>query len=286
MLFRSVNKAIFYGFLTGTIMQFCIVIAQLILKHAMQGPLYYLGERAINMSMAGVAKVSLNGVELLRPYGTFSHPNSLAGFYLLLFAFYLVSEHIKVRGIFRIMLLVLCSLLVLFSFSKVALISLVVINVMYLVYKWDDYKECWLCLIARCAVPAVLIALFLPAQGDLLTIDKRIGLAQNAFIIILAHPLFGVGLGNYVIAQHAFKNPYPYFFAQPVHNIALLTVAQIGIPATVLLSLMVLRARRHIRYLYVAPFIITAVLFTGMFDHYWLTLQQNILIMAVLFALI
>src|SRR3990167_2765280 len=60
-------------------------VFQFINKHSLQGVFYFFGERAINLSLPDIAKASLDGIELLRPYGTFSHPNSIAGFYLLIY---------------------------------------------------------------------------------------------------------------------------------------------------------------------------------------------------------
>ncbi len=283
---RIADRVIFAGFFTGLVVQTSLVFAQFFLKHSVQGLMYYLGERNISLAMAGVAKVSLNGIELLRPYGTFSHPNSLAGFYTLLFAFYLVTDHVNIRPILRILFLGLSAILVLFSFSKVALIALVVVNILYVIYQWHIYRECLLCLAARAAVLAALCALFLSAQADPLTVVKRIGLARNALTIILQNPIWGVGMGNYVIAQHAFRNPYLYFFAQPVHNIFLLTIVQIGIPLSGITAYFLIKARSTIRHFVMFVFLIAPIIITGMFDHYWLTLQQNIFLIAVLFALI
>ena len=45
--------------------------------------MYFIGERTFTGQTPGIATVALNGNLLLRPYGTFPHPNVLAGFLLV-----------------------------------------------------------------------------------------------------------------------------------------------------------------------------------------------------------
>src|SRR3989338_5326243 len=77
------------AFFWGMILQLLLSLWQLIKKGSVEIGFYWLGERHLDLFTADVAKVSFDGVQLLRPYGTFSHPNSLAGFYLLVYTFVL-----------------------------------------------------------------------------------------------------------------------------------------------------------------------------------------------------
>jgi len=60
-----------------------LALAQVVKGGSIQGIFYYLGERKFTLSTIGIAQMSLGGEELLRAYGTFSHPNSLAGFLMM-----------------------------------------------------------------------------------------------------------------------------------------------------------------------------------------------------------
>ena len=109
---------------------------------------------------------------------------------------------------------------------------------------------------------------------------------MQSLTVISQHIFTGVGLGNYLLAQYAFPIKYPYFFLQPVHNIYLLFVTEagilIGMFVFVRIFLLLKKYRRNMSIL----FILLAVLLTGLGDHYWLTLQQNTLLLGVLFGII
>jgi hypothetical protein len=97
-----------------------------------------------------------------------------------------------------------------------------------------------------------------------------------------------VGLGNYLLAQNNFSSKFYLFFNQPVHNIFLLLMAELGILFFIILTFMVLLFfKRNVLKKILATYflLITAIFLTGFFDHYWLTLAQNFFLMGVIFAL-
>src|SRR6185369_2209751 len=53
---------------------------QFLLGRSIGGIFYLLGERTFNISTPGIALVNILGKNFLRPYASFPHPNSLAGF--------------------------------------------------------------------------------------------------------------------------------------------------------------------------------------------------------------
>jgi hypothetical protein len=261
-----------------------LATAQLITKHSVQGVFYWLGERYLTLSMPDIAKSTMEGVQILRPYGTFSHPNSLAGFYLLIFFFFLTDKRFAVHAVWKNTLLFLSAALVFFSFSKTAIIIFFVFNIVYIITN-RTHLFCRFCAIVRPIVFAALTLLFLSTKGDPLTITKRLQLIESSIIITLTHPLFGVGAGNYLYAQSLFPIRQPYFFLQPVHNIILLFLSEYGlILGGIILWYLWSWVRFHKKnstFLYG----IAIVLATGMMDHYWLTLQQNLLVAAVIFGI-
>ena len=58
-------------------------LSQIIKGGSLQGIWYWMGERRFTLTTIGVAQISIMGEGLVRAYGTFSHPNSLAGFLLV-----------------------------------------------------------------------------------------------------------------------------------------------------------------------------------------------------------
>lgn len=278
----SENKNILSVLFLGTLLQFLLSTVQLIYKHTLQGVFYFLGERAINLSIPDIAKASINGVELLRPYGTFSHPNSMAGFYLLLYFFIKLSKKFDKYFLLKNFLLFFCFLLILISFSKTAIIIFLFLNLLLFL---SGKISCRLCAISRTIATLVVSLIFLSSSGDPLNIEKRLVLVKDAFSVFFKHPFFGVGLGSFVISLKDYVNYYPMPLYQPVHNIFLLIFSELGIIGTIPLIVGgYFFSKNKLKREFLIPLLV--VIFTGMFDHYWLTLQQNLLLLGVVFALI
>jgi O-antigen ligase len=266
-------------FFIAGLLELVLVILQFVNKRSIQGVFYFLGERYMTLSTPGIAKATLQGTELLRPYGTFSHPNSLAGFYLLLYFFVLTNKSTR-NNLLKYPLLFISTVLVFFSFSKIAIVTLLILNTLYLMLK---INKCKVCLLAKLTVPIIVGFIFFSAQTDPLSLDKRLALVANAWQTFLNHPLFGVGLGSYLVAQNQFPIKYPYFFLQPVHNIFLLFLSETGIIISgSVLWILIKKIKKT--FLTTNYLLLVAVFITGFFDHYWLTLQQNILLLIYLFS--
>lgn len=272
-----------FGFLSGSVFELFLSTAQFVSKHSIQGIFYFFGERYFTLSTPGIAKASLNGVEIIRPYGTFSHPNSLSGFYLLLYFFVLTDKRFNKHFILKNLFLLTSSLLIFFSFSKIIIFIYLVLNIFY-IFKNSLKNSCRVCIVAKILALLVLSFLFLQARGDPLTIQKRLALMSDSLLIIIRHPIFGVGLGNYLSVANQYPIKFPDFFNQPVHNIFLLLISELGIPLTTILTFMSLSKLKKIWKNNLYLFLI--ILLTGLFDHYWLTLQQNFLVLGVILAVL
>lgn len=280
--FPRFEKQVVAGLALSVFLQAPLAIGQLLTRHSLQGAWYLLGERAMTLSTPSIAKASLMGNEILRPYGSFSHPNSMAGFFLLVFAFFLLNGRIK-NLYLKYAVLGASSLIILFSFSKNAIIAYLLITA------WGMFRKkikCRICLISALFVPLVLASVFLMAKTDPASFEKRFTLIAQSLRIIAHDPLTGTGLGNYLLASQTFPMKYPYFFLQPVHNIFLLLMAETGIPAFLAgLYFLWKRVGSYLREP-IAIGVWGAVALTGMSDHYWITLQQNMLLCATLSGII
>ena len=99
--------------------------------------------------------------------------------------------------------------------------------------------------------------------------SERISLINTAKEIILRSPLLGNGLGTFVFSNS---------LMQPVHNIFLLIFSETGIFGFGALVFLFYKLLRKNWYVFVF------ILITGFFDHYWLTLQQNVLLLALVYG--
>lgn len=277
--FKADQTAFFL--LLGGFFELFLCLLQLVNKHSIQGLFYFFGERYMTLSMPGIAKASFRGIEILRPYGTFSHPNSMAGFYLLIYFFVLTNKKIK-HVFLKYFLLLVSTILVFLSFSKIAILTLIFLSATYQLLMTKN--KCRLCFIAKIFSLMIIGAVFISAQNDPFSLEKRITLMGNALEILIKHPLTGVGIGSYLVAQNQFPIKYSYFFLQPVHNIFLLFMAEAGIVISIFAGLTIVSWIKKNKKNIALMVILLAVFITGSFDHYWLTLQQNILLMVYLFS--
>lgn len=280
--FPKYKKAMVGGLAFSVFFQSILVVAQFVSRHSLQGIWYFFGERYFTLGTPGIAKAALQGNEILRAYGTFSHPNSLAGFFLLIYLFFLTNNSIT-NNIIKYVTLALCSLIIFLSFSKNVILVFLFLNTWYF---FKEKQSCRICTLAKILSPLFLAVIFLSAQTDPLSFQKRITLMTQSLTIVSQYVLTGVGLGNYLLAQYAFPIKYSYFFLQPVHNIYLLFAAETGpfISGFFFVNIFII-IKKYWRKMSVLP-IFVAVLLTGLGDHYWLTLQQNTLLMGVLFGII
>jgi len=271
------------SFLSITIIELFLALYQLNFGKSFDGIFYFLGERHFNLSTPGIAKISFFGKEILRPYGTFSHPNSLAGFYLLFYTFILSTKNFSQFFLLKNLCLFLSSFLIFFSFSKVAIFAFLMVNFFYFL---KIKKDCLLCFFAKVVSFFILSLIFFIPAGDRLSFLKRIELLNQSLKIIVKSPFFGVGLGAYVYSQSKFVSFYPLFFNQPVHNIFLLLASEIGLPFFLGLAFFLFNffKKNYKKKSNTFYYLIIAIFFTGFFDHYWLTLKQNFLVLAFIFA--
>lgn len=145
----------------------------------------------------------------------------------------------------------------------------------------------------------LLISFTLPLLPNLPSypkdINERIVLAKLAVEMWKSNPLFGIGLGNFITAlpKTGLSNNVIWLL-QPVHNIYLLILSETGLVGFILLFVLMFKTFKNslkiIRlpagqenYKFIIPLL--CILYTGLFDHYWVTLQQNSLLFAVIIGL-
>ena len=114
---------------------------------------------------------------------------------------------------------------------------------------------------------------------------KRGQLNLAAIEMIRESPWVGVGMGNYLVNLPDFLKTNHIFWLQPVHNIFLLLVSEIGILG--LMGVVWLLAKIKWNKLIEWDWIILGVmLITGMVDHYWFTLPQNMWLLSLVLGII
>ncbi len=260
------------------------------------GIFWWLGERSFNLATPGIALAQVGNHLLLRPYATFSHPNSLAGFLLVsLFLLWGARESFKNKGFFKLALLFL-GLTLFLTFSFAAYLGAGLALIIFLWQKWRQKSG----LLPKIGIGAMLllyiIVILFSVKAGLVeqkSLNERLVLAQNALVLIKKRPLLGVGLGNFIPAQ---AEMVPFVrqdvnLLQPVHNIYLLIASETGLIGLLVFITMAVKIFLGVfntplphRAYSMRSYIL--ILFLGLFDHYWLTLPQNFLLFAVVLGFI
>lgn len=119
------------------------------------------------------------------------------------------------------------------------------------------------------------------------SLTRRYELNMAAIEMFKSSPLIGVGLNNFLVNLPSFQQTKSaILYLQPVHNIFLLIVAEMGLLG---LAAFVWFVWGTIKKLLTSKrFLLTtllAILFLGFFDHYWLTLEQGQLLFTLILGL-
>lgn len=265
----GVKNAFWLGSLVGGVFQLGVVVLQLLFRHSVGGVLWFVGERPLSTSLPDIAKVTIAGVEYLRPYGTFSHPNAMGGYYALL----AVAAWILLRrSPLRFGLVGLSTLLVMVSLSRGAIASLAVGFGVWAYQRYEQKHRATMGVVALILLGIGLLVFSRFILSDPLALPKRMALLEQAGALFLSSPIVGVGRGAYVSAQAGHDFGYAYFFVQPVHSIFMLYLVEMGIVGVGLLCWYGWQIRQAL--LRMVP-VVAVVAVSGVADHYWLTLIQN-----------
>ncbi|MEI8068004.1 MAG: O-antigen ligase family protein [Candidatus Shapirobacteria bacterium] len=284
---------IFEGFLS---------LSQMVNGGSLNGLFYFLGERRFSFNTIGIAQMSFFDQLLVRAYGTFSHPNSLAGFVLVALVWWFnlkPSAPTKVgtspltgRLLFWVVVWMGVVILVLSGSRLIWLLSLV-LGVCFLFKKIKDNKI-WikfaLMAVALLVVVLALINTNYPLNNfiggfDKNSFNKRWDLNLASFQMIRERTWTGYGLGNFLVQLPNFSNNN-YFWLQPVHNVLLLILTESGVLGLGILIFALADYFNGKKIDKTIKLILIIILITSMWDHYWITLPQNWWLLVVMLGII
>lgn len=307
-----------------------IAIVQFTLQHSGGGLLWWLGERTFNMDTPGISRIDFNlqittynlHLFMLRPYATFPHPNVLGGFLatalpLLIYqsANLPIYKSIKKNymKIVNLVIIMLGMVAMLLTFSR----SAIVVGMIAIIYIIARIKKRELRLPAGKAgimnyefriknliyFPIVLFILltsyFILHNSSDESVVVREQLNASAVAMFFHSPIFGTGLGNFLVELPNYLTTRTVYFLQPVHNIYLLILSETGVVGLIfflwLIWYIVMRHETrygaHVKknifenYVHVSCILsLVVLLLLGLVDHYPLTLQQGQLLLTLLIS--
>lgn len=258
----DLKQKVRFPFLVSLIIVITLAFLQFIWQSSLGGLFYFLGERPLSVALPNVAKI---GSHLLRPYSTFSHPNSLAGYLLVCLVILRIFKSPKV---FKY----LTTLAIILTFSKTAIFTLLIIQFVQVS-------------LAQTIILSTILSL-IPILKLSTSFSSRFYLFFPSFQIIANNLFAGVGLRQFIpsLANYLPGNQISYFTLQPVHNLFLLIIAELGLLPVFAMGLLIVK--ESFKLSAVSCQLITILLLTGALDHYWWTLPQNQLIIILAYALL
>ena len=287
----------------GALLSSILGVLQMFSQHSIGGLFYLLGERTFSISTIGIAKMNSFDMQILRPYAAFPHPNVLAFFLfvsIVLLIWFMPYEKSKVWKIFLTMATIFSSVALFFTFSRVIILCFVGYLFYHFVITSKKKSPLYYLLLGVLAMCTVVFLLIFQKRFFVFNSDffDRLQLVSITFSILKDNVLFGVGLNNFFIHELTFQKNISPILLQPVHNIYLLVVVQLGLLGSILPTLFVWKTisrvwnnyvgekNAQIKSLYTSVFILlVSVFIVGLFDHFLLTLQQGQIMLTLILGL-
>lgn len=302
---RTDTKKVIIAFASGLLIPVGIGAYQVALGHS--GASTLLGLASKDALVAGVAVVETSSGRMLRAYGSFPHPNIFGGYLataLVLLAW--LARFAKNR--FQLVLLgipvVVLSSGLIMTFSRGAWFGmiaagLVLIALMLWQRKMPPSRAIPLFTLGLVTVLITLgvfhnqlIARFNPElRVEATSIEERVSQYTTFNDVFFTSALLGVGPGAYVFALSDVDPGYEVWSYQPVHNVFLLIMAELGIIGFLLGGYWIVKidrpARRHWNTAG-GTFTLAlgiCLLFIGFFDHYLWSLWPGLALSALCLAI-
>lgn len=277
----------------------------------------WLGMSAQSASRLGAAVIETIDERWLRAYGMFPHPNILGGF-LSIIILLAIHKYVSIYKQFTIVdwsnrTMVLhkgvevASMLVAFmvlvaglvvSFSRTAWMSVVFGIIVYGATQCRD-KFSVVAFAKLVVAGALVVGMFVALYPQLfvtrltgntrletVSIVERVAGYDKAFELWRDNWIGGVGMGNYSFALSSLQPGLPAYHYQPVHNVFVLIVIEVGLVGIVLLLAYLWQQRQCVKINELTLPLLVIIGVLAMFDHYLWSLHAGIVLLAVIIILI
>lgn len=269
-------KLAYQGLIGALIWTSILAFGQLIHQGTVFG-WWFLGEPIFGPGSGGVKKINLLGKTLVTPLATFPHSNILAAFALLSLLIFL--QRVNTR---RKQATIALSLgLLLFSFSFYT--WLIALGIFILMTKKKRPRTTlFLSLVFLLSLVSSFYLIPTPS------VFRRFSLARIALRMVADHPFWGVGWGCFVkrLPDYWQQLNLTNRFLQPVHNIFLIVLSELGLLGGLgLLMLIINSSRKLLRECCSRSWLFLAIFLLSLFDHYFWTTTPGVYLLFLLPAL-
>ncbi len=265
-------------------------------------PSKWLGIASHRSFDTGVAVVQTESERWLRAYGAFGWPNTL-GVYLALALLigFIIYKYVKPR--YRPFFLIGQMIIgagIMFSFSRNAIVAMIAGSIVYFIVvkikkMSGEVKPVIEQLVAVFAVALVISAFYCSAYYvriaghgvfENISRDARLEQYRQNALILNQNIFMGVGPGLYTYAMAGYFSPPAFGSYEPVHNIYLLSLTELGLIGYIILNTLVIFLVFQIwkkRPLFLG--VIFALFVAGIFDHFLWSLYIGQALFWVIFGL-
>jgi O-antigen ligase len=246
--------------------------------------------------VAGVSVVASESLgRVLRAYGSFTHPNVFGGFaaLTLIFTLLLSLTEKQDKKFFYHSLVVLLTAAVALSFSRSAwlLAALGIVAAFMHKSSIDRMKKLFGKIILTVLILAIPFSSLFSARlfGSGIHEERSITERQTGVVEALSYfyekPLVGYGVGNYTFVTKQMNPELAGWALQPVHNVFLLLLVELGVVGLLLLTLIGLAAARFANWkeLLFWSVILLPIL---VFDHYIYSSYVGLMLFAIFVGII
>lgn len=245
--------------------------------------LNWLGESKIINGMLGSSYIDIKGDAYLRAYGTFPHPNLLAGWLLLLFVISWICFRANKYKYISLTNMLFISIVSILTFSRVSLILLLILLVIFIITEIVSSKD-------FNSFTGILLTRFLNLfNGSDSSLKDRVELLKIGWSLFKKNFVLGTGMGN-SIKEYSDSVAFTsggFLLLQPVHNIFLLSLIELGILGGIyywflIIKFFVIKNTFNI----VKYCILVIIIIVGLFDHYFFSLPQGLTMLFVFLTLL
>jgi hypothetical protein len=288
--FRTLTKILLIPILYSSI----VGIWQFINQSSVGGIFRFLGERTFDLSTSGIARFDFclpnyNCPQILRSYSTFPHPNVFAGFLSLILPIviydYLNNNSNRRFKIFEILTFFLGTIALIFTFSRSGIIVFLFLMSVIFYKKGTKYTS-------MIIIGLIIIFLVLILKNNFLNSESvlvRSDLITASSKIFIKYAFTGSGLGTFLIKLSEYLVSRQIYYLQPVHNIYLLIASETGLCGLLVFGVFIFLTFKKLllfpilknRFFKIA--LLTSMLTLGLFDHYFLTLEQGLFLFTLLY---
>lgn len=284
------TKPILLSLILAGVIQSMWGSAQFILQSTFANKWFGVAEHP--MSLGGTSVVLTSAGRWLRAYAGQVHPNVLGGLLmicLLAIGWLLNKDNAKSKLLWFLYIALIPGLF--FSFSRGAWLGFILALLWWWLIKKDKRVVLLKMGLVFVGIFVVLTALYpSPVIGRIIgtsrleqqSFEERYESYGSSKNILNESWLSGVGLGNYTVALQRFEPGMMAYKYQPVHNIFLLVLTELGVVGLILFVLLLLSLVFSHGFFSDRLVLIIPILFISLFDHYWWTMPS----MSVFFWLI